>query len=237
VKGFLGRNEQADHFDTWLESHKALGQRLGWGSGAHGLRWEAGRISAPLPLGTAAKVAWDVYRAVSQLRRFNVVGNVAMLVGEEVARAAVLFVAEYRAAERAAAERAEVLAECLALLARQHERVRLVAHSLGCRHAIEAVGSLPDEERPHEIHLCAAACREDDIAPALQRLARERTVLYYAPTDLVLRTGFALLSGGPALGVAGPADEYDGMVAVDVSERFDFWVHGEYKRAFGEIAR
>jgi len=240
VKGFLGRNEQAGHFDGWTESHGRARERLGWGSGACGLRWPAGRIapaSLPLPVAAAAKTAWDVYRAAAKLRRLNVVGNLAILAAEQLARTAQLFVAEYRAAERAAAERADVLAATLVGLRGRHDRVRLVAHSLGCRHAIEAIGSLVDAERPDEIHLCAPALREDDVAPALERLAAGRSVLYHASGDLVLRAGFALLSGGPALGAVGARERYAGLEAVDAAAHFDFWVHGEYKRRFGELAR
>ena len=87
------------------------------------------------------------------------------------------------------------------------------------------------------MHLCAPACREEDVAPALASLARERAHVYFAPGDLVLRTGFALLSGGAAIGAAGLARAHPGLEAWDVSQHFEFWVHGQYQRAFGAMAR
>lgn len=38
--------------------------------------------------------------------------------------------------------------------------LRVVAHSLGCRHLLEAVKLLALEERPDEVHLCAPACTQ-----------------------------------------------------------------------------
>ena len=53
----------------------------------------------------------------------------------------------------------------------------------------------------------------------------------------VLRTGFALMAGGTALGASGPEGDYARLDPVDVSEYFQFWTHLEYKRQFGRIAR
>jgi len=238
VKGFLARGEEPDHFEGWLASHGEAAARHGWSSGALGYCWPSGSVGAPpLPFASAAKIAWDVVRSVRGLRKFNVASAVAMTAGEEVARVALRFVGEYRAAERAARERASDLAAVLGELAERHARVRVVAHSLGARHAIEAIGALPASSRPHEVHLCAAACREEEVGSALSGLARERAHLYFSTGDLVLRTGFALLSGGSAIGAAGLARSHAGLDAWDVSPHFDFWVHSEYKKTFGKIAR
>jgi hypothetical protein len=37
------------------------------------------------------------------------------------------------------------------------------------------------------------------------------------------------------LGLKGPRQEYEGLVALDVSERFGFWVHGEYINRFSGL--
>lgn len=243
VKGFLGRGEEADHFEPWLVSHREAAERLGWGDAVVGYRWRSGSVGGtPIPFASAAKIAWDVYGAVSKIRKLNIASALAMTAGEQVARIAIRFAMEYRAAERAAQERAIGLAERLSELAAEHERVRVVAHSLGCRHVIEAVSVLEPSARPSEVHLCAPACSEADVELELENLARERTHLYFTPADLVLRTGFKLLSGsglsgGDAIGASGIEGSYEGLDAWDVSEDFDFWVHAEYKRIFGRIAR
>jgi hypothetical protein len=238
VKGFLARGEEPDHFDAWLDSHREAAQRHGWGPHAVGYRWPSGDVGhPPIPYASAVKIAWDVYSLVSKVRRVNIPATVALTAGEELARIALRFASEYRAAERAAHERAETFAAVLSELRVRYARVRVVAHSLGCRHAIEAISALTASERPDTVHLCAPACREDAVAERLDLLARERTALYFTPDDLVLRTGFALMSGGTALGSSGPEDDYVALESVDVSEYFQFWTHLEYKRQFGRIAQ
>ncbi|MEE2664119.1 MAG: hypothetical protein VX681_08375 [Myxococcota bacterium] len=238
VKGFLGRGEEPDHFDAWLDSHRAAAQRHGWSSHAVGYCWPSGNVGRPpIPFASAVKIAWDVYGLISRARRVNVPATLALTAGEEIARLALRFASEYRAAERAADERAETFAGVLAELRAQHGGVRVVAHSLGCRHAIEAISALPASQRPDSVHLCAPACLEDTVAARLGSLARSRTTLYFTPNDLVLRTGFALMAGGTALGASGPEGDYARLDPVDVSEYFQFWTHLEYKRQFGRIAR
>jgi hypothetical protein len=146
------------------------------------------------------------------------------------------FISQYWAATRSAIERAEDLAGHLQELSSRYDRIRVVAHSLGCLQVIEAVGHLPDDQRPEELHLCAAACRESDVAERLPDLARGHTWLYFTPRDLVLETAFRAMSRGRALGAVGPAVAYPGLTAVDVSNRFGFWVHHEYKNRFAQIA-
>jgi len=238
LKGFLTRGEEPDHFDAWLDSHREAGERLGWSAHAFGYRWPSGEVGLPpIPFAAAAKIAWDVYGTLSKLRRANIPATIALTAGEELARVALRFAGEYRAAERAAHERAETFAQELAELRSQYSRVRVVAHSLGCRHAIEAIATLDPASRPDEVHLCAPACREDIVEARLGSLARGRTILYYTADDLVLRSGFALMSGGVALGTAGPTRAYDRLEAIDVTEHFQFWTHSEYKRQFGRFAR
>jgi len=50
--------------------------------------------------------------------------------------------------------------------------------------------------------------------------------------DRVLDLGFTPLARGRALGFAGPRGAYRRLTAIDVSELFDFFVHGEYKLRF-----
>jgi hypothetical protein len=54
---------------------------------------------------------------------------------------------------------------------------------------IESAASLPPEQRPDEIHLCAPAVRENDVAEKLPSLARGATYLYYTEKDRVLELG------------------------------------------------
>jgi hypothetical protein len=236
VKGFLARGEEADHFERWLGCHDALEESHGWGTGALGLHWPSGQFwSRPVAAIAAAKGVVDLVRTVRNVRRAARLSHWGMMLGEEAALVAARFVHQYWAAARWAAERADDHAAHLRELAGVHRRVRVVAHSLGCRHVIEAVAQLDGSQRPHEIHLCAPACREDDVAESLGGLARERSFLYFTSKDRLLDLAFTPLARGRALGFSGPERDYTGLTSIDVGEHFDFWVHAEYKNRFARI--
>ncbi len=237
VKGFLGRGEEPDHFDDWRSAHVKLERSHGWGARAVACRWPAGEL---LPRSLAAmgavKGAVDVFRIVRNVRRAAKLAHWGAMAAEELAFLTAHFVYQYVAATRSAAERAEDLAAHLEALAAEHERVRVVAHSLGCRHVIEGVALLAPQRRPAEIHLCAPACREQDVADKLGGLALERTWLYYTRKDRVLDLAFTPIARGRALGHTGPENPPPDLLAIDVGEHFDFWVHGEYSRRFDRLA-
>jgi hypothetical protein len=236
VKGFLGRGESPEHFDRWLASHDALAESHRWAGRVLGYAWPSGRwLPKPVAALGAAKAAVDLARVLRRLRRARALQGIGLLVGEELALLAAHFVRQYYEAASSARERAGQQAVHLRELAARHRRVRVVAHSLGCRAVIEAVARLAPEERPHEIHLCAPACRERDVAEKLDSLARERTYLYFARTDRVLDLAFTPLARGRALGLVGPGRDYAGLVPVDAARAFDFWVHGEYKNRLSRL--
>ena len=235
VKGFLARGEKADHFERWLACHEALEESHAWGPNAFGYHWPSGGFGKMAAAVSAAKGAVDFVRVVRNVRRAVSLGNLGMIFGEQVLTVSALFVHQYLVATRNAQALAEEHATQLAALAEGDARVRVVAHSLGCRQVIEAASSLPPELRPDEIHLCAPAVREDDVAEKLRSLARGATYLYYTEKDRVLDLGFTPLARGRALGYSGPREAYAGLTALDVSEQFDFFVHGEYKTRFGQL--
>lgn len=237
VKGFLGRGETPEDFAAWLASHRTLVERHGWSARASGYPWAAGRLpGAALPIAGGTKMAWDLYRVVRRARRINPLATAGWFLAEQATALSARFISQFIAARREAELRADELAECLEALTRKGQRVRVVAHSLGCRHVIEASARLSPRERPHEIHLCAPACLEGEVADKLAALARERTHVYYTGQDHVLEIGFRAVSQGRAIGAVGVAEAYSRLVAVDVSDAFDFWVHTEYKHRFGRFA-
>lgn len=238
VKGFLTRGERADHFEAWSASHAALVSELGWGPRVYGYCWPSGRLPGPaMPLLTPLVAGWRVYSRARHLRRFAALGTVGWVAAEEAVYLAASFVQQYMAASKAAEQRANLLAARLRTLRSRYDYVRVVGHSLGCRHVLEAVTSLPSSRRPDEVHLCAPAFREKDVADKLPQLARVGSVLYHTPSDAVLELGFRMMSGGSPAGSKGLEGEYEGLETVEVSEFFRFWVHLEYKRRFPRFAR
>ncbi len=177
VKGFLARGEKAAHFERWLACHQALEESHAWGPNAFGYHWPSGGFGKAAATVGAAKGAIDFVRVVRNVRRAASLGNLGMIVGEQVLTVSALFVHQYLTATRNARILAEEHATQLATLAERGARVRVVAHSLGCRQVIEAASSLSPEQRPDEIHLCAPAVREDDVSEKLPSLARSATYL------------------------------------------------------------
>lgn len=237
VKGFLARGETPERFDHWLAGHTQLSESHGWSQHAVGYRWESGTLQTfALPVVGAAKTAWDVYRFVRHARKIAPFASAGWFLAEQGAALSVRFIGQFIEARRQAAMRAEDLADCLANLATSHARVRVVAHSLGCRQVIEATALLPREQRPHEIHLCAPACLEEEVEDKLDHIAQEAAFLYFTDLDHVLDVSFRVISQGRAIGAAGLARDYEGLISRDVSHAFDFWVHTEYKNRFCNFA-
>ncbi len=235
VKGFLSRGEKPDHFEAWLTQHEMLERTHGWGQYALGYQWPSGHIGGiPAAVGLA-KSAYDLVRVLRNLRLAGGLGYLGYALGEKLVLMSALFVRQYWLATRNAHELADEQAAHLRTLVQGGQRVRIVAHSLGCRQVIEAVSRLAPEHRPDEIHLCAAAVREDEVEDKLADLARGATYLYFTEKDRVLDLGFTPLARGRALGAAGPLREYRGLTALDVSDDFDFRVHGEYKNRFARL--
>jgi hypothetical protein len=54
---------------------------------------------------------------------------------------------QYNVATKESEERAEMLAWRLLELRRKHDYLRVVGHSLGCRHIVEACGLMRQDER------------------------------------------------------------------------------------------
>ena len=235
VKGFRGRDGE-EHFAKWYRCHRHLVQSHGWGERAIGYAWDLRSALRPAPpIGAALRLAQDVLRS----RRGLMVSpwrTLAVGLGEQGLWAAARLVQQYRDAAQAARARAHELAERLRELAERWPLVRVVAHSLGCVQTIEAMQLLDPAQRPREVHLCGPACRETDVEGKLGVLPVGRSAIYFARGDLVLETAFRALSRGRAIGSAGLAGGYPGLVSVDVGQHFSFFVHREYSRRFGRFA-
>lgn len=144
---------------------------------------------------------------------------------------------QYHYALNNAVELAHQLATKIRELQQSYDRVRIVAHSLGCKILIEAVKELPLHLRPDEIHLCAPAIAEAEHSQLLDHLAKVQTFVYYCERDWVLEPWFRIAHSIPAVGAVGLQRKYIGLTAVNVDKHFDTLVHFEYKRKFHEFAK
>lgn len=128
------------------------------------------------------------------------------------------------------------LREELQYLVKHGIRVRVVAHSLGCKLLVSALSGLDVKERPHEIHLCAPAFEESEFASVLENMSQERTYLYYTMNDWILAT-YSLFHGDDAIGYIGPKQKYSGLYSKDVETYFPTFVHFSYKNHFHSFAQ
>ncbi|KAI8141119.1 hypothetical protein BJV82DRAFT_188951 [Fennellomyces sp. T-0311] len=228
-----------------MHSHRllVLSPQHKWGPSALGYSWPSGSPLSQIPvpfatLGSAAYLLSRNWQRLSKLRLptpASIVGAVAVDVGLHAARLAY----QFSTATKESHERAEMLAWRLLDLRRKHDTLRVVGHSLGCRHIVEACSLMHHEERPDAIHLCAPALVPSDIIPLIHPgtggLGRSKTVVYYSHKDVTLGILLrAILGGVQAVGEIGLPDlDVDTSVKlVDASKSLG----GYYVRAHTDYA-
>ena len=212
IKGFLSRDESRRDFAPWLAAHERLATSPhAWGERAHAFSWQRGSAQnfLPLPLLTAARIG---HAAARGGRRLLGAGTIAPLVAGDLGLHAARLLKQFYDAKACAREDGARLAESLRELRDECETVRVVAHSLGCLATVEAIALLPRDERPDEVHLCAAALPVERLLAADVRdgLARpgaapsNGTALYFCRDDVVLASAFRFAEmGALAVGQCG----------------------------------
>ncbi|CAO3591631.1 unnamed protein product [Absidia cylindrospora] len=216
VKGFLAESKSPENFDNWLHSHKLLALS----PKHHGVNQRLDTLGRLDLLFIIYQSHWPVWarrhlvgRNLQQLKHLripsplSIMGALAIDAGLHAGRLAY----QFNVATKESEERAETLAWQLLELRRKHDYLRVVGHSLGCRHIVEACGLMQQNERPDSIHLCAPAFIKQDILSWVEKgsggLGKEQTVIYYSHKDLtlgiLLRT---LLGGAQAVGEIGLLD-------------------------------
>ena len=176
ITGFRSESAKAEDWGAWHNSHERLVAMRGWEEESFGCSWRTGAAGDalgrwPLPIQAATMLA----------RRSSPALLAAATAGDGLAHAARLYL-QFREAERAALKDAPLLAaEC----SHFQGDFRVVAFSLGCRLALEALPRLPPSQRPVEVHLCAAAVTEEYALPHLPDLCspRGRTFHYHSASD------------------------------------------------------
>lgn len=131
------------------------------------------------------------------------------------------------------------MAHGLQELRREHDHVRIVAHSLGCYHLLQSIALLDRASLPDEIHLCGAALVEHEVQPILQRgIAQHMVCNYWSDRDYLLYYLFRVMAWGQTpLGAAPTEHMYDKFVSVQVCDFFDFFVHNKYGSSFYKFAQ
>ncbi|KAI9168569.1 hypothetical protein H9P43_007942 [Blastocladiella emersonii ATCC 22665] len=158
IKGFLQQGEDPKNFDEWLQSHHllALSPKHNWDGLSFGYSWNSGAllhpVTLPVPVATLGTVASRLM-TLGKLTPAGLLGSLAFDTTLNLGKLAY----QFRAASSAAEAGAPALAETLRQLRSECDHVRVVAHSLGCRHLCHALALMHPDERPDTVHLCAPA--------------------------------------------------------------------------------
>ncbi|CEP14019.1 hypothetical protein [Parasitella parasitica] len=259
VKGFLAEGDSPENFQDWLHSHRllVLSPSHRWAASALGYSWPSGSATShvPIPFASFGSAAYLIAKNLKQLKNLrlptpaSIAGAVAIDVGLHATRLAY----QFNIANQESHERAEMLAWRLLDLRRKYDYLRVVGHSLGCRHIVEACSLMEAKERPDSIHLCAPALVAPDIVNQIRKetggLGQNKTLIYYSQKDITLGILLrVLLKGDQAIGEIGlpeqvgfEKDWLDGSVkSIDVSKSLGgFYVgaHTDYANKFHYFAQ
>lgn len=213
-----------------------LREQGSWGPHAAAFRWQNGAMPIPLPLVSGALLGYRLLRLGSNVVKLTPMGLLAGA-GVDVAVYTALLAAEFYKAEKSIAEQSMLLAETIAKLEGQHKKVRVVAHSLGCRLVYHAANVLPEDKKPHDIHFLAPAFTELEVGPHLDTLARDNVSIYHNEDDYILSLLYTSVTGGArAVGCSGLSGAYNRAKAVNTQPHFSWLVHGEYRNEFHKFA-
>lgn len=218
VKGFLAEGDSPENFQDWMHSHRllVLSPTHRWAPSALGYSWPSGTTAThiPIPIASFGSTAFLIAQNLKQLKnlKFPTPASIAGALAVDVGIHATRLAYQYSVATETSRDRAEMLAWRLLDLRRKHEYLRVVGHSLGCRHIVEACTLMSPEERPDSVHLCAPALVAPDIVNQIRKdtggLGRQQTLIYYSPKDITLGILLrAILRGDQAVGEIGLPDE------------------------------
>lgn len=114
--------------------------------------WPSGSHSLPIPL---ASTAFLLAKNIQQLKKFQLPtpGSIAAALALDIGLHAGRLAYQFNTATSESRDRAEMLAWRLLDLRRKHEYLRVVGHSLGCRHIVEACSLMEPNERYKETFL------------------------------------------------------------------------------------
>lgn len=178
----------------------------------------------PVPVTTLTTICYQIANVLYK-RSFRVTPTLFLAsLLNDVALTAVSGYLEFQQANKNALEYSHLFTTQLSELRNKYDYVRVVAHSLGAKHAIEAIKQLPKEERPDEVHLCAAAVSEKSVQEIfLEGLTNaksngeKRTYHYWNENDYLLSYIFRTITMGEvAIGSSELLGSYKSIMSLNV---------------------
>jgi len=266
IKGFLSRGEEIRDFSNWRRSHY---RKMKWEPGCFGYAWQnkhfkshfdhvipdglkdlRERIPAlsrqiiPLPVMSMGlglgKIGYSIYLRKRFLNPWWFMGTGVVdlgLIGQQI-------YTQYYRAKTNATTHASLFTEQLRELKLAHPqaKIRLVAHSLGCKLALRAV----DQELVDELHLLAPAVTVEQLDQVIEhhqgKIPVDQVKIYYSNDDLVLRMFGLILEKEDAIGLHGLDSRYlrkhANLEQEDVSEQLEgLNRHKSYSWTFNQFVK
>jgi hypothetical protein len=234
IKGFLSPSSKPEHFQRWISSHEVMLINHGWGPLVYGWYTGLGEGEFQKLNVMPASIATGV---VTMIRLGSKKVPNPWIFGASIAVDAAWTMSRlYNHVVKNMDTHAMDLAQCIQ---KEHKgKLRIVAHSLGCKLLYKALLLIPKEERPHEIHLCAPAVTEDEIITHLSDLATENVFLYYSKRDVTLEYGFHFMEFKEAIGYAGLSTSHPKVHCINIDSFVmdAAFVHSTYDENFHYFA-
>lgn len=250
IKGFMSKGEKATDFKKWIDSHDAFVHQGLWNDGpAKGWAWYSGVKQYPYPLALGLKLGTTFYKG-SKFTRITPV-SFAALGALDLGIYSLRLIYQYHHINGEIEKMSTKLSDDLVRLSKKYGKVRIVAHSLGCRLLLNSLIQVPTEYLPNSIHLCAPALLinefEDFVYSNDNRygMCKDRMYVYYAKNDAVLSILYRTLNGfvddKSIVGVSGLGNlvsyDNDKIIQMDAYNYLNnYWfVHNNYHKCLHSI--
>lgn len=252
VKGFMSKGENTEDFTPWVKTHDSLVERGVWEPGpAKGWSWHSGKVQYPYPIFTGLKFGASFW-SKSKFMRITPL-SMAVSTGIDIGIYATRLLYQYYYIQGDMDQLSTRLSNDLVRLSKKYGKVRVVAHSLGCRLLLNSLKKIPKDQTEHLpncIHMCAPALLSDEMEYYMtNQMWKDSMNVYYAKNDYVLSIFYRMISGfvddKEIVGVNGLSEgfledlneKWGGIRQVDCTEFFgNYWfVHNNYKNCFDKL--
>jgi len=270
IKGFLTRGENPENFKVWRNSHLQLCKsNHHWKANALGYFWQTGYSKTPVDYiiqkipekirpdsspyhkptktqipfltlsATTISLALKIFLKTRMLHPLGLV----VAFGSDTALIIAQLLSQYHRARKNAEEHAPMLVKNLLELRKQYpnRKIRVVAHSLGCKLVIKAIEN-HEINLIDELHLLAPGITVNEfnkMMTAHQNMTPVKNIFIYHSSEDYMFELFSIVEGDHGLGYLGlleplPSNVYQKDVTRFLQDSYN--KHKEYANKFPDFA-
>lgn len=237
VKGFL-QHENRDAYDGFLNSHeKLIHKNYKWDENAIGYFWDSGKTNRWMTT-PIVQTAWEIYKnGVLAFKKIPLVFATTLTV--EGFEKGLNIWKQYKTIKYNLPSISVDFGKELKELTENFDKVRIVAHSLGCELVMESLNNISLIKPPSEIHFCGGSFREKRYINLLQTMYANnegKMFVYYSDSDYFLTLSHILIRKKQPVGVVGLKGIYPNIYSIDVTDKLGLFPHSDFKNNFSEYA-